>query len=95
LIRFSSRQPPFNEDDDDDDENPQMTSAHAFLQFLAHSGHPMRGSFPAFLRRGRRTGNLQDTEEDFGPEDYEVIQINLLLYISTSYLIFLAFTSIG
>jgi hypothetical protein len=55
----------------------------------------MRGSFPAFLRRGRRTGNLQDTEEDFGPEDYEVIRINFLLYISTSYLIFLAFTSIG
>jgi hypothetical protein len=80
LARSPLRRPMFNEDDDDDDENPQMHDAHAFLQFLANSGHPMGEGFPAFfsgIRRPRRTGNIQDTEEDFGPEDYEVIPLNL------------------
>ena len=83
LIRFTQRS--HNDDEDeDDDENPHINGAHAFLQFLANSGHPMAEGFPPFLRgmrRGRRTGNLQDTEEDFGPEDYEVIRIHNSLVI--------------
>lgn len=61
-----------------------MNNAHAFFQFLAnqHFGHE---GLPPFLfgrrRNYRRTGNLQDTEEDFGPEDYEVIRkINSIDY---------------
>jgi hypothetical protein len=46
----------------------------------------MGEGFPAFfsgIRRPRRTGNIQDTEEDFGPEDYEVIPLNLFyIYIN-------------
>ena len=99
VVRFAPRQqPPFlgrgggggDDDDDDDDDAPQINDAHAFLQLLANSsGHPMGGHFPAFLsslRRGRRTGNLQDTEEDFGPEDYEVIPVNLHFYLSINIL---------
>jgi hypothetical protein len=75
-LRFHQRQPFYNEDDDDD-ENPPINNAQALLQFLASQGHALPEGFPPFFhgfRRGhRRTGNLQDTEEDFGPEDYEVI----------------------
>jgi hypothetical protein len=80
AFRFAQRRPMFNEDDDDDDERSNM-NAQAFLQFLANHGRGGPEGFPPFFpgfRRGhRRSGNLQDTEEDFGPEDYEVILINL------------------
>jgi len=84
AFRFAQRRPMFNEDDDDDEESSNM-NAQAFLQFLANHGRGGPEGFPPFFagfrRPHRRTGNLQDTEEDFGPEDYEVIPINLF-YLS-------------
>jgi hypothetical protein len=86
-FRFAQRPPLYNEDDDDE-ESPHMNNAHAFLQFLASQGHPLPGGlapmFSGYRRRHRRTGNLQDTEDDFGPEDYEVILIDFF-YISNDY----------
>ena len=77
-LRLAQRPPWYHDDDDDDDEAPHM---NAFIQFLANHGRAGPGGlhpiFPGFRRGYRRTGNLQDTDEDFGPEDYEVILINL------------------
>jgi len=78
FARFAQRQALHNEDESDED-NPYMNIPHPFFQFLANRGRPLPEDFPAFFQgfRGRgghrRSGNLQDTEEDFGPEDYEVI----------------------
>jgi len=73
-FRNTQRPPVHNEDDDDDDDNPYF-SPQAFFQFLANQGHTLPEGFGQFMtnyrRRYRRTGDLQDTEEDFGPEDYE------------------------
>ncbi len=96
-FRFAQRQNLLNEDDDDDDDdNNARMNAHAFLQFLANHGRSapegLAPFFSGFRRNYRRTGNLQDTEEDFGPEDYEVIQINLF-YLSNYCFISLAITS--
>jgi hypothetical protein len=79
-----------NNEDDTDEDSPYMNIPHQFLQLLANQGRPLPEDFPlifpGFRRRDyRRTGNLQDTEEDFGPEDYEVIQI---LYIKFLFLFF-------
>lgn len=76
FARFAQRQPSHDEDDSDED-NPYMPIPHPFLQFLASRGQPTPEDFSALLsglrgRGHRRSGNLQDTEEDFGPEDYEV-----------------------
>jgi hypothetical protein len=80
FLRFPQRQPSANEDDSDE-ENPYMNMPHPFLQFFANQGRNLPEDFPpifpVYRGRGyRRSGNLQDTHEDFGPEDYEVIPIN-------------------
>ncbi|CAM2715060.1 unnamed protein product [Rotaria socialis] len=71
-----SRRQVANSDDDSDDNNPFMNTPHPFIQFLTNHGRPMPANFiPTFSgyrpRGHRRGGNLQETEEDFGPEDYE------------------------
>ncbi|UJR35602.1 hypothetical protein I4U23_028353 [Adineta vaga] len=72
---FQYRQPSHNEDDNDE-ENPYVNMPHPFFQLFVNRGRPAPDDFHAFFsglhgRRHRRSGNLQDTEEDFGPEDYE------------------------
>lgn len=73
-----------NSDDDSDDNNPYMNLPHPFIHFLAHNGQFLPNNFPPFFpgyrsRGHRRTGNLQDNEDDFGPEDYEVIELSYVL----------------
>jgi hypothetical protein len=79
FARYGGRQQSFNEDDSDEDNqnSHQLHNHNDILRALAH----FNGNLPQgleFLRRmgvhpPRRSENLQDTEEDFGPEDYEVI----------------------
>lgn len=68
---------PYDDDDDDEsNENPRAQHVELFRQFFENFRHPMAEGGPRFhpgFHRGRRPGNLQDTEDDFGPEDYEVI----------------------
>ncbi|CAF0866158.1 unnamed protein product [Adineta ricciae] len=72
---FSFRNHSHNEDDSDEEDGyPNMR--HPLFQYLLQQNGPLPEDFPAFLagfprQRRRRSGNLQDTEEDFGPEDYE------------------------
>ena len=74
--------PVFRPDDDEDDEDGNehtRVPVELFRQFFENFRHPMAEGGPRYhpgFRRGRRTGNLQDTEDDFGPEDYEVIPRN-------------------
>lgn len=66
-------------DDDDDDHEDEYRSAdfNSVLPFLHLLQNPSFNPevFSPFMfghrRNYRRTGNLQDTEDDFGPEDYE------------------------
>lgn len=79
---FPFRQHSHNENNSDE-EDADSNMRHPFFQFLQRNG-PLPEDFPAFLpgfsrRRYRRSGNLQDTEEDFGPEDYEVIHSKSLI----------------
>lgn len=79
FMRPSRGLPIPNEDEDEDDNSEQHRIQHAELlrNFFERMGHPFVEGGPRFhpgFRRGRRTGNIQDTEDDFGPEDYEVIQ---------------------
>jgi len=76
LIRFHQQRNPCNDDDDDSDGNPMVFPDH-YSMFRA-IGHPGRAGpnglhfIGPFRSRQRRTGaGLQDTEDDFGPEDYE------------------------
>ncbi|CAF2380124.1 unnamed protein product [Rotaria sp. Silwood2] len=75
FFRIPQR-PSSNADDDSDEDSPYGAMTNPFLQFLATQGRPLpqefASIFPGFRPRGyRRTRNLQETEEDFGPEDYE------------------------
>ena len=80
IPRFFQRPPPNNEDDSDED-NSYSNFPHQFFPFFGNQGQPIPVGFHPFLfgHRGRgyrRSGNLQDSAEDFGPEDYEVISNN-------------------
>ena len=70
-----------DEDEDDNSEQHRMQHAELLRNFFHNMGHPFVEGGPRFhpgFRRGRRNGNLQDTEDDFGPEDYEVILRNFI-----------------
>ncbi|CAF0946337.1 unnamed protein product [Adineta steineri] len=67
-----------NNEDDSDEDTSNVNIHLPFFQFLANRGRSSADNFhllfPGYRGRGgyrRRSGNLQDTEEDFGPEDYE------------------------
>ncbi|CAF0872874.1 unnamed protein product [Rotaria sp. Silwood1] len=76
FVGVRQRQSSNSDNDNSDEDNPYMTMSNPILQLLATQGQHfpenLASIFPGFRPRGyRRTGNLQDTEEDFGPEDYE------------------------
>ncbi|CAF1146179.1 unnamed protein product [Adineta ricciae] len=69
-------QPHSHNEDDSDEEDAYPNMRHPLFQYLLQRNGPVPEDIPAFFasyprRRYRRSGNLQDTEEDFGPEDYE------------------------
>ena len=76
--------PPFFNDEEDEDDMASYANFNPLMQFMNHPNGPIPGAafhqlfgiFPGrHYRRGG--GNLQDTEDDFGPEDYEVMRISI------------------
>ena len=82
FFRHAERPSPYNEDQSDDDV-VRFDPTNAFFHMLSNPHRSMHPAFPQHLRgyrsRGsRRGGNLQETEDDFGPEDYEVNILTLI-----------------
>ena len=89
FFPFMHRHPSHNDDDSDDDNSLPVNVPHPLLQLLARSNR-----FPGFRGRGfRRSGNLQDTEDDFGPDDYEVMHTDPLMVLHACLSLFLAIAS--
>ena len=95
LFRFLQRQLTNNDDNSDEDDRPCVDIPRPYFQLLASRRPPSPEGFGPFFRRfgHRSTRNLQDTDEDFGPEDYEVIRIKSNENNSSSFSFFLATTS--